>query len=43
MICEAGCHIYNYEQGGYAQISGVAARPVEGEYGVMWARAASRT
>jgi len=28
-ICEAGCHIYNYEQGGYAQLSGLAVRPVE--------------
>ena len=35
MICEAGCHIYNYEQAGYAQLSGVAARTVAGEYGVM--------
>lgn len=35
MICEAGCHIFNYEQGGYAQLSGVAARPVEGRQGVM--------
>ncbi|MHC4404671.1 MAG: threonine aldolase family protein [Planctomycetota bacterium] len=35
MICEAGCHVYNYEQAGYAQLSGVAARPVEGESGVM--------
>jgi threonine aldolase len=35
MICEAGCHIFNYEQGGYAQLSGVAARPVEGEHGVL--------
>ncbi len=34
-ICEAGCHIYNYEQGGYAQLSGVAARPVEGAFGVL--------
>ncbi len=32
-ICEAGCHIYNYEQGGFAQLSGVAARTVEGDYG----------
>src|ERR1700694_2081794 len=23
-ICESGCHIYNYEQGGYAQLSGLA-------------------
>ena len=37
MICEAGCHIYNYEQAGYAQLSGVALRPVEGEHGVMQA------
>jgi len=35
MICEAGCHIYNYEQAGYAQLSGVAARSVQGQYGVI--------
>jgi len=35
LICEAGCHIYVYEQGGYAQLSGVAARTVEGRYGVL--------
>ncbi len=35
MICEAGCHIINYEQAGYAQLSGVAARTVEGRFGVM--------
>jgi threonine aldolase len=35
LICEAGCHIYNYEQGGYAQLSGVAVRPVEGRGGVL--------
>jgi threonine aldolase len=35
MICEAGCHVYHYEQGGYAQLSGVAARPVEGRAGVI--------
>lgn len=35
LICEAGCHIYNYEQAGYAQIGGVAARPVQGERGVL--------
>jgi len=34
-ICEAGCHIYNYEQGAYAQLSGLAARTVEGDYGVL--------
>ena len=35
MICEAGCHIFNYEQAGYAQLNGVAARTVEGQRGVM--------
>ncbi len=35
LICEAGCHVYNYEQGGNAQLSGVATRTVEGEYGVL--------
>ena len=35
LICEAGCHLYNYEQGGYAQICGVAARTVPGDYGVL--------
>jgi len=35
LICEAGCHIYNYEQGGYAQLCGVAPRAVEGRYGVL--------
>ncbi len=34
-ICEAGCHIYNYEQAAYAQLSGVATRTVEGEFGVL--------
>jgi threonine aldolase len=34
-ICEAGCHIYNYEQAAYAQLSGVAPRTVEGEFGVL--------
>jgi threonine aldolase len=35
LICEVNCHIYCYEQGGYAQINGVAVRTVEGEYGVV--------
>lgn len=34
-LCEAGCHIYNYEQGGYAQLSGVVARTLEGQHGVL--------
>lgn len=35
IICEAGCHIYNYEQGGFAQICGASIRPVAGEQGVL--------
>lgn len=35
IICEAGCHIYNYEQGGFAQICGASIRPVEGQQGVL--------
>ncbi len=34
-ICEAGCHIYNYEQGAFAQLSGVCSRTVEGPAGVL--------
>lgn len=34
-ICEAGCHIYNYEQGAFAQLSGIVARTVEGPAGVL--------
>jgi threonine aldolase len=34
-ICEAGCHIYNYEQGAFAQLSGVVARTAEGKAGVL--------
>jgi threonine aldolase len=34
-ICETGCHIYNYEQGAFAQLSGVVARTVDGKAGVL--------
>jgi threonine aldolase len=34
-LCETHCHIYNYEQGAFAQLSGLAARTVEGEFGVL--------
>jgi threonine aldolase len=34
-LCEADCHIFNYEQGAYAQLFGVAAHPIQGEYGVL--------
>lgn len=35
MICEEGCHIYNYEQAAFAQLSGVVARTVIGKGGVL--------
>jgi threonine aldolase len=35
LICESECHIYYYEQGGYAQIAGVAPRTVVGCHGVI--------
>ncbi|MDG2185183.1 MAG: GntG family PLP-dependent aldolase [Mariniblastus sp.] len=34
-ICESGCHIYNYEQGGFAQLSGLVAKTVTGPGNVM--------
>src|SRR5687768_8334825 len=34
-VCEAGCHIYNYEQGAFAQLSGVVAKTIEGQGGVL--------
>lgn len=35
LICEIGCHIYNYEQGGASVLSGVATRTVEGDGGIL--------
>jgi threonine aldolase len=35
LICDANCHIYNYEAGGPAQLSGVMCRCVEGEFGIL--------
>ncbi len=35
LICEEGCHIYNYEQGAVAQLSGIATRTVAGNRSVM--------
>ena len=35
LICEAGSHVYIYEQGGYVQINGTAVWPVAGEYGIL--------
>lgn len=34
-ICEEGCHIFNYEQGAYAQLSGLATRPIIGEKNIL--------
>ena len=34
-LCESGCHIYNYEQGAFAQLSGLVAQTVAGDYGVL--------
>jgi threonine aldolase len=34
-ICELNCHIYKYEQGAYAQLSGLVTRTIEGESGVL--------
>ena len=34
-LCEAGCHIYNFEQAAYAQLSGIAAQPIEGRFGIL--------
>ncbi|HEV3236293.1 MAG TPA: GntG family PLP-dependent aldolase [Gemmataceae bacterium] len=35
LLCEAYCHIYNYEAGGPAVLSGVTCRTVEGDCGVL--------
>jgi threonine aldolase len=34
-LCEADCHIYNYEQAIYAQLCGIAARPIAGRRNVL--------
>jgi threonine aldolase len=35
LLCESECHIYNYEAGGPAVLSGVTVRTIEGEYGIL--------
>jgi len=35
ILCEENCHIYNYEQGGCAQLSGVSTRTLPGQFGVL--------
>ena len=34
-LCEVNCHILNYEQGAFAQLSGLVGRPIIGERGVL--------
>ncbi len=34
-LCEADCHIFNNEQAAYAQLSGIAAHPVQGREGLL--------
>ncbi|MCU0709724.1 MAG: beta-eliminating lyase-related protein [Pirellula sp.] len=34
-LCETECHIYNYEQGAFAQLSGLVARTIPGHCGVF--------
>lgn len=34
-LCEAGCHILNYEQSAHVQLSGVATQPIAGAFGVL--------
>ena len=34
-LCETGCHIYNYEQGAFAQLGGVVARTIDGHCGLL--------
>jgi threonine aldolase len=35
LLCEATCHIYNFEAGGPAVLSGVTCRTLEGDYGIL--------
>jgi len=35
LLCEAECHIFHYEQGAFAQLSGVVARTLSGEHGLL--------
>ena len=35
LLMDANCHIYNYEVGGPAQLSGVTCRCIDGEHGIL--------
>ena len=35
LLCDVNCHIYNYEAGGPAVLSGVTCRTIDGDYGIL--------
>jgi threonine aldolase len=35
LLCDVNCHIYNYEVGGPAVLSGVTCRCLDGEFGIL--------
>jgi threonine aldolase len=35
MLCETWCHVYNFEAGGPAVLSGVTCRTIEGDHGIL--------
>ena len=35
LLCDASCHIYNFEAGGPAVLSGVTCRTIQGDYGIL--------
>src|SRR5215813_9226788 len=35
LLCDVNCHIYNFEAGGPAVLSGVTCRTIEGDHGVL--------
>jgi threonine aldolase len=35
LLCDVNCHIYNYEAGGPALLSGVTCRTLDGDYGIL--------
>lgn len=35
LLCDVNCHIYNYEAGGPAVLSGVMCRTIDGDHGIM--------
>src|SRR5437763_7560865 len=35
ILCDSGCHIYNYEAGGPARLSAVMCRTIDGDFGIL--------